>query len=94
MNGSALESFLASIYVDSAARARFIADPSGEAIRAGLSPEECASLASLDRNNLELVALSLSHKREAKQRARKLSLARSIWQTVRRAFRITELSDS
>jgi hypothetical protein len=94
MNGSALESFLASIYVDSAARARFTADPSGEARRAGLSPEECVALASLDRNNLELVARSLSHKRQAKQRARKLSLAQKIWQAVRRTFRVTELSDS
>jgi hypothetical protein len=77
---------LASIYVDSTARARFTADSSGEARRAGLSPEECASLASLDRNNLELVARSLSHKRQAKQRARKLSLAQKIWQAVRGTF--------
>lgn len=94
MNGSALESFLASIYVDCATRARFIADPSGEAMRAGLSPEECASLASLDPNNLELVARSLAHKRQAKQRARKLGLAQKLWRAVRRRFRVTELSDS
>ena len=52
MSGSALESFLASIYVDSEARARFIADPAGEAKRAGLSPQECVVLTRLDRNNL------------------------------------------
>jgi hypothetical protein len=88
MNRSALESFLASIYVDSAARARFTADPSGEALRAGLSPEECASLASLDRINLELVARSLSRKRQAKQRARNLSVAQKFWQAVRNTFRV------
>jgi hypothetical protein len=91
MNGSALESFLASIYVDSAARARFTADPFGEARQAGLSLEECASLASLNQNDLELVARSLVHKRQARQRARKISLAQTIWKAARRTFRIAEL---
>ena len=87
MNDSALESFLASIYVDSAARARFIADPPGEAKRAGLTSDECASLANLDRNGLELVARSLTHKRRAKLRTRKSSLAKRFWQAVLSAFR-------
>ena len=88
MTGSALESFLASIYVDSEARSRFTRDPSGEARRAGLSSEECASLTSLDWNNLELVAHSLSHKRQAKQSARKLTLSQKIWQAVHSTFRL------
>jgi hypothetical protein len=88
MSGSALESFLASIYVDSEARARFTADPAGEAKRAGLSPQECAALTSLDRNNLELVARSLSQKRQAKQSARKFTLSQKIWQAVRSTFRL------
>jgi hypothetical protein len=88
MSGSALESFLASIYVDSEARARFTADPAAEAKRAGLSPQECTALASLDRNNLELVARSMSHKRQARQSARKFTLFQKIWQAVRRTFRL------
>jgi hypothetical protein len=88
MSGSALESFLASIYVDSEARARFTADPAGEAKRAGLSPQECAALTSLDRNNLELVARSLPHKRQAKQSVKTFTLFQKSWQAVRSTLRL------
>ncbi len=88
MNGSAFESFLASIYVDSEARARFKADPAGEASRAGLSKAECASLANLDWNGLELTARSLAHKRRAMQRTGKFSLPEQIWQFIFNAFDI------
>jgi hypothetical protein len=88
MNGSAVETFLASIYVDCEARARFVADPSGEARRAGLSSEECASLSNLDWNGLQLMARSLAHKRQAKQGVRKSSVPKWIWQSVLNAFHL------
>jgi hypothetical protein len=51
----AFESFLARLYVDRDARARFLADPRGEAASA-------AALA-IDRVGLELAAASFAHKR-------------------------------
>src|SRR5256885_8064730 len=44
MSTTAFEAFLARIYVDPDARARFKADPYAEARRGGLSPEECAAI--------------------------------------------------
>ena len=38
MSASRLEAFLARIYVDQAAREKFLSDPRGEAISAGLQP--------------------------------------------------------
>ena len=43
--GPTLESFLARLYTDAAARARFLEDPRGEAARAGLSEAEQERLA-------------------------------------------------
>ncbi|MEK6322849.1 MAG: hypothetical protein AABN33_14330 [Acidobacteriota bacterium] len=63
MNATLLEAFLARIYVDERARASFLVDPRGEAIRAGLSPEEADSLVKIDRVGLELMARSLDQKR-------------------------------
>jgi len=63
MNAPLLEAFLARIYVDARARSRFLADPRGEAILAGLSPEEADSLVKIDRVGLELTARSLERKR-------------------------------
>lgn len=57
------EAYLARLYVDAQARARFLADPGGEAARAGLDPAACAALAQLDRVGLELAARSFEHKR-------------------------------
>ena len=68
------EAFLARIYVDAEARRLFLADPHGEATRAGLRPEEAEALASIDRTGLELAARSYERKREAKAPAR-----RSFW---------------
>lgn len=66
MSGSRLEVFLAKIYVDEAAREKFLADPRGEAVRAGLRPEEIDDLVNIDRDGLELLAHSLKHKRAQK----------------------------
>ena len=66
MSGSVLEAFLARIYVDQTARENFLADPRGEATRAGLAPQEIEDLVNIDRQGLELLAHSLEHKRAQK----------------------------
>jgi hypothetical protein len=66
MSESRLEAFLARIYVDQTAREKFLADPRGEAIRAGLAAHEIDSVVNLDRDGLELLAHSLEHKRAHK----------------------------
>ena len=58
-----LEAFLARIYVDPEARARFLADRVGEASRAGLDANAVAQLDGIDRVGLELAAASLERKR-------------------------------
>ena len=72
MSSPALERFLAKIYVDSDARARFLAAPREETARAGLSPEECEALSSIDRIGLEMAARSFAHKRAGKPSPRGL----------------------
>lgn len=66
MSGSRLEAFLARIYVDQKARENFLADPRGEARRAGLNPQEIEDVVNIDREGLELFAHSLAHKRAHK----------------------------
>ena len=66
MSESRLEVFLARIYVDQTAREKFLADPRGEAMRAGLAPHEIDDVANIDRDGLELLAHSLEHKRTHK----------------------------
>ncbi|MDX6693024.1 MAG: hypothetical protein QOF02_627 [Blastocatellia bacterium] len=63
MSAPGLEAFLAKIYVDEAARKRFLADPRGEAARAGLAAQEVEAVARIDRVGLELLAQSLERKR-------------------------------
>jgi hypothetical protein len=63
MTGPGFEAFLARIYVDAGARERFLADPRGEARRAGLSAEEAEALARVDREGLRLAAASFEAKR-------------------------------
>jgi hypothetical protein len=63
MNQSRLEIFLARIYVDEQARARFLVDPRGEAIKAGLTPEQIEDVVNIDRDGLELFAASLERKK-------------------------------
>lgn len=62
MSDSRFESFLAKIYVDENARARFLVDPRGEAVKAGLTPEQVEDVAQIDRDGLELLAESLKRK--------------------------------
>ena len=66
MSGSRLEAFLARIYVDQTAREKFLADPRGEATRAGLTTQEIDDLVTIDREGLEFFAHSLEHKRAHK----------------------------
>ncbi|HUA21991.1 MAG TPA: hypothetical protein VMB25_24775 [Bryobacteraceae bacterium] len=68
MSSPALERFLAKIYVDAEARRRFLAAPFDEAVRAGLSDEQCRALQQIDRVGLEMAARSFARKRERKQR--------------------------
>jgi hypothetical protein len=70
MSSPALEKFLATIYVDAEARARFLAAPREEAARAGLSEDQCRALESIDRVGLEMAARSFARKREKKPKSR------------------------
>ena len=58
-----LEAFLARLYVDAELRSRFLADPVGEALAAGLDRETAERLAQIDRVGLELAADSFAKKR-------------------------------
>ena len=62
------EAFLARLYVDGDFRARFLADPAGEAKRAGLSEVEARALESIDREGLKLAAGSYQAKSGKKAR--------------------------
>jgi hypothetical protein len=64
MSAQLIEAFLARIYVDEASRRRFLADPTGEALRFGLSPAEARQLAAIDCEGLEMAAESYERKRE------------------------------
>jgi len=64
MNDSQLETFLARIYVDQKARARFLDDPRGEATKAGLTAQEVEDVLKIDREGLELFAQSLERKKQ------------------------------
>jgi uncharacterized protein len=61
----AFEAFLARLYVEAETRARFLADPRGEAERAGLDGAACQALQRIDRAGLELAAHSFALKRRA-----------------------------
>jgi hypothetical protein len=71
VSAAALESYLARLYVDDHTRARFFADPLGEARRAGLDDAEAAALAAVDRADLAAAAASFTHKRAAARRPRR-----------------------
>jgi hypothetical protein len=58
-----IEAFLARLYVDSELRVRFLADPAGEARRAGFDDATAEKLASIDRTGLEMAAASFERKR-------------------------------
>ena len=64
MSDSRFETFLARIYVDENARAKFLADPRGEAMKAGLTAQQIEDLMKIDRDGLELLAHSLERKKQ------------------------------
>ena len=63
MSASCFEAFLAKLYVDESARAKFLTDPRGEAMKAGLTAQEVEAVARIDRVGLDLLAKSLARKR-------------------------------
>ena len=78
MNDSRLETFLARIYVDPEARARFIADPRVEATNAGLTAQQVEDVVKIDRDGLELMAQSLERKKcDHKRHIRKTQKAQN-----------------
>lgn len=91
MSARQLEAFLARIYVDALARAAFKANPRGEALRAGLSREECSAVENMDWVGLELASRSFAKKRQSKlgrnrprrflQRVHRVLL--NLWQRLR-----------
>ena len=84
MSAREFEAFLARIYVDRGARARFKENPRAEAQRAGLSEEECAALEKADFVGLEMAARSFARKRQLK---RKNGFIFSTGRFLRRFFR-------
>ncbi len=77
-NALNLERFLATIYVDPAARARFLASPEAEASRAGLSEQQCLQLKEIDFTGLKLASKSFARKRAFKQ-VRSATSNSSLW---------------
>jgi hypothetical protein len=75
MSAREFEAFLARIYADPAALARFRTNPRGEAQKAGLTDEECFALEKTDWVGLEMAASSFARKRQLKAltRSKKLS---------------------
>jgi hypothetical protein len=67
-----IEAFLARIYLDAAARAAFLADPVGEALRAGLPEPVARSFSAPDRAGIELAAASFAGKRSGRARPHRL----------------------
>lgn len=63
MSASRIEAFLAKLYVDESARAKFLADPRAESIKAGLTEREIEALEKIDLVGLEMLAESLKYKR-------------------------------
>ncbi|MGA2811516.1 MAG: hypothetical protein ABSG16_08970 [Candidatus Acidiferrum sp.] len=71
MSSTALEAFLALLYVDGEARARFRVNPRREAERAGLTDEESAAVMKIDLIELEMTARSFAAKRKSKAKQRR-----------------------
>jgi len=74
-----LEQFLATLYVDPDALARFLASPETEASRAGLTEQQRQKIKGIDLAGLKLASRSFAHKRAFKAAALKSS--RSGWWT-------------
>ena len=63
MTDARFEAFLAKIYVDERACVKFLADPRGEALKAGLTPQQIEDVVKIDREGLEMFAASLKRKK-------------------------------
>jgi hypothetical protein len=70
MSAASVEAFLARLYTNAALRGRFLADPRGEALRAGLDTADADALVAIDREGLVLAADSVAHKRTSARRRR------------------------
>lgn len=73
MSAQRLEAFLAQLYVDAAARQRFLTDPHAAAANAGLSEADCTALERIDLIGLELAADSFAKKRAGQTKLRSSS---------------------
>lgn len=67
MSDSRFETFLATIYVDENARVKFLADPRGEATKAGLTEQQIEDVVKIDREGLEMFAASLKRKKQGRR---------------------------
>jgi hypothetical protein len=76
MNLARIEAFLARLYSDAEAQARFLADPQATALAAGLSDAEATALADIDRTGFELACRSYAAKRAGTARPKRHWLAR------------------
>jgi hypothetical protein len=79
MSTPAFEAFLARIYVKQETRDRFLVDPKGEALRAGLTEEQATALAGIDQTGLRLAASSFERKRMLKEAGRNQSWLQRLW---------------
>jgi hypothetical protein len=70
MSAQSFEQYLAKLYTDAEARAKFLSNPGAAAAAEGMTPEECEALARIDVAGLELAARSFARKREQKERRR------------------------
>ena len=59
----AFEAYLAKVLIEPDERERFLQDPKGEALRAGLQPAQARALEEIDREGLMMAARSFANKR-------------------------------
>lgn len=71
MSPVTLEASLARLYTDTAARETFLADPAGEAKKAGLDEADVIALRSVDAAGLRMAATSYANKRAQHRRPKK-----------------------
>ena len=80
MSSSAIESYLARLYADKAAREKFLADPVGEARNAGLNDADSLAMSRIDSVGLRMAGASYASKRAQHKRPRqKLVDAMMTW---------------
>jgi hypothetical protein len=81
MSSPRLEAFLATLYADEEALRRFLAAPAPIARAAGLTPDEVAAMAAIDRTGLVMAARSVAAKRAGRRRL-------GLWRRVVGALRL------